>query len=410
MSEDNEVIVGLDIGTTKIAAVVGEVTDKGLVIHGVGTAPSTGLRKGVVVNVEHTVASIREAIREAENMSSVSIRTVYVGIAGGHIHGESSMGMVRVWDDEITENDVARVIEAGQAIRVPPDREIIHVLAQDYLVDGLDGVPDPVGMSGARLEARVYMVTAAAASADNIVKCCNRSGLDVADIVLEPLASSMAVLGEDEKEVGVALVDIGGGTTDIAVHVGKAVVHTSVLTIGGYHITHDVSVGLRTSERAAEKIKIESGSASVDLVRDDEVVQVPGIGGRPPREVSRKELAGIIEPRVEEMFMLVAHRIEEAGYSDLLGGGVVLTGGSAAMPGMVEVAERVFDMPVRVGIPQDIEGLTAVVQDPKFATGIGLVKYGMENSREVRFRSLHAGEGFYSKVVTRMREWWHEVF
>ncbi len=410
MSEENEVIVGLDIGTTKIAAVVGEVTDGGLVIHGVGTHASTGLRKGVVVNVDATVASIRRAIEEAENMSSVTIRTVYVGIAGGHIHGESSTGMVRVREDEVTQNDVDRVIDAAQAIHVPLDREIIHVLAQDYIVDDQDGIRDPVGMAGARLDAKVYVVTAAVTSAENIVKCCTRSGLDVADIVLEPLASSLAVLDEDEKELGVAMVDIGGGTTDIALHVDGSVVHTSVLTIGGEHITRDVSVGLRTPHAAAERIKIERGSASMNLVRDEDVVLVPGTGGRPPREVARKELAAIIEPRVEEMFMLVAHKLSESGYDDLLGAGVVVTGGSAALPGMVEVAERVLGMPVRIGVPSGIDGLTTVVQSPKFATGIGLVKYGMENDRQPQFRSLHSGEGFYSKMVTRMREWWNEVF
>ncbi len=407
---EGEVIVGLDIGTTKIAAVVGEVTETGLIIHGMGTHPSTGLRKGVVVNVEATVESIRRALDQAEDMSAVEIRRVYAGIAGGHIHGETSTGMVPIRGDEITVNDIASVIEAAQTMKVPLDREVIHVLAQEYLVDGVDGVREPLGMTGARLEARVYVVTAAVTSADNIVKCCTRAGVDVADIVLEPLASSLAVLDDDEKELGVALVDMGGGTTDIAVYLGGAVVHTSVLTIGGDHITGDVSFGLRTPHAAAERIKIDRGCAAVDMVKEGEVVLVPGTGGRPPRKVGREELAAIIEPRVEEMFMLVGRKLAESGYDDLLGAGVVITGGGAALPGMVQMAERVLGMPVRLGVPGGIDGLKAVVENPKFATGIGLVKYGVENQRETQFRTLHSGEGFYSKVVSRMREWWHEVF
>ena len=410
MPEENEVIVGLDIGTTKIAAVVGEVTDEGLTILGVGTHPSKGLRKGVVVNIDSTVNSIRAAIEEAEHMSGCEIGTVFAGIAGGHIASINSDGVVAIKDGEVSESDVLRVIEAAKAVSFPMDREIIHVLPQDYIVDGQDGIKEPVGMSGVRLEAKVHIVTAAVTSAQNIVKCCNRCGLNVADIVLEPLASSMATLHDDEKELGVALVDIGGGTTDIAIFVDGSVVHTSILAIGGSHLTSDVAVGLRTPRAEAEKIKQRYGCALVEDVEEGEIVEVPSTGGRAPREVSRRDLASFIEPRVEEIFLLAHQEILKAGFADLLGSGAVITGGTSILPGMTDLAESILGMPVRLGVPEEVGGLVNVVRSPKFATGVGLVKYGAESDDVTHFRILHREEGLYTRMKQRMRDWWREVF
>jgi cell division protein FtsA len=410
MVEENEVIVGLDIGTTKIAAVVGEFTEEGLTILGVGTHPSRGLRKGVVVNIDSTVNSIREAIEEAEHMSGCEIGTVFAGIAGGHISSINSDGVVAIKDGEVSETDVARVIDSAKAVSFPMDREIIHVLPQEYVVDGQDGIKEPVGMSGVRLEAKVHIVTAAVTSAQNIVKCCNRCGLNVADIVLEPLASAIATLQEDEKELGVALIDIGGGTTDIALFVDGSVVHTSILAIGGNHLTSDVAVGLRTPRAEAEKIKQRYGCALMETASEDEIVDVPSTGGRPPRQVTRKELAGFIEPRVEEIFLLAHQEIVKAGFADLLGSGAVITGGTSILSGMPELAGHILGMPVRLGVPDDVGGLVDVVKSPKFATGVGLVKYGAESNDVTHFRILHREDGMYSRMKRRMRDWWSEVF
>ncbi len=410
MAEGAEIVVGLDIGTTKIAAVVGEVTESGLNILGVGTYPSKGLRKGVVVNIDDTVRSIQAAIEEAENMSMCEIKEVYAGIAGGHIDSFPSQGMVPIRDGRVTEQDVRRVLEGAQAVKLPFDREIIHVIPQEYVVDGQDGIREPVGMNGVRLEARVHLVTAAVTSAENIVQCCHQCGLDVADIVLEPLASAMAVLEEDEKELGVALVDIGGGTTDLAVYVEGAVVHTSVLTIGGDHLTKDLAVGLRTPTAEAARLKEEFGAAMAELVGEDEVVLVPSTGGRPPREESRRFLATILEMRMEEIFHLVQHTLEDSGYLDLLGAGLVVTGGTAALPGIDKLAERVLEMPVRIGVPREVLGLSSIVAKPKFATGVGLVKYGAEMGRDPYFRAQYDEENLYRRMWRRMRDWWREVF
>ena len=410
MPEENNVIVGLDIGTTKIAAVVGEVTEEGICILGVGTHPSKGLRKGVVVNIDSTVESIREAIEEAEHMSGWEIGTVFAGIAGGHIMSINSDGVVAIKDGEVSENDVLRVIDSAKAVSFPMDREIIHVLPQDYIIDSQDGIKEPVGMNGVRLEAKVHIVTAAVASAQNIVKCCNRCGLNVADIVLEPLASAMATLHEDEKELGVALIDIGGGTTDIAIFIDGSVVHTSILAIGGNHLTSDVAVGLRTPRAEAERIKQRWGSPLYEEVGEDEVVDVPSTGGRAPRQVSRRDLVSFIEPRVEEIFLLAYQEIRKAGFADILGSGAVITGGTCIMPSMAEFAEDILGMPVRLGVPTGVDGLVNVVNSPKFATGVGLVKYGAESGDVTHFRVLHREEGLYGRMKQRMRDWWREVF
>ncbi len=410
MAKREELIVGLDIGTTKIAAIVGELTDEGrLDVIGIGTHPSRGLKKGVVVNIDSTVASIKHAIEEAEHMAGVEITSVYAGIAGGHIHGQNSHGIVAVKDKEVREADVTRVIDAAKAVAIPLDREIIHVLPQEYIIDDQDGIKDPIGMSGVRLESKVHLVTAAVTSAQNIVKCCNRCGLNVADIVLEPLASAHAVLDEDEKELGVALVDIGGGTTDIALFHDGAIVHTSVLALGGYQLTNDIAVGLSTPLNEAEGIKHRHGCAMTQMVDPAEMIDVPSVGGRAPRSLERSALTDIIEPRVEEIFALVRRELEKSGCAELLGAGVVITGGSTILAGMPELAAEVLELPVRRGVPKGVGGLVDVVSSPIYATGVGLVQYGARNAAVAQFR-VRDGENVYSKVKKRMRSWLSEIF
>ncbi|MGZ6311431.1 MAG: cell division protein FtsA, partial [Bdellovibrionota bacterium] len=371
-------VVGLDIGTTKICCIVGEVVEPGpnpiIDIVGIGTAPSAGLRKGVVINIESTVESITKAVEEAELMAGVEISTVYTGIAGGHIKSFNSTGIVAVKDKEITEHDVQRVIDAAKAVAIPLDREVIHIIPQEYMINEQDGIRDPIGMSGVRLEAKVHIVTGAVSSAQNIIKCANKAGLNVAEICLEPIASAEAVLCQDEKELGVVLVDIGGGTSDIAIFKDGAIVYTGVLAIGGNHITNDIAVGLRTPQAEAEKIKIRHGHAMASMIKPDETIEVPGVGGRKPRIVSRRLLAEIIEPRVEEVFSLIQREVMKSGYQDLLSAGVVITGGATLLEGMPELAEFVFEMPVKRGLPQNIGGLRDVVNSPKFATGVGLIR------------------------------------
>ena len=398
-----ELIVGLDIGTTKVAAVVGEITEDGLDIVGVGTAPSRGLRKGVVVNIDATVESIERAVEEAEAMAGCEITSVYAGIAGGHIKGLNSHGTVAVKDREVRDGDVARVIENAKAVAIPMDREIIHVVPQEFIVDDQDGIRSPTGMSGVRLEAKVHIVTAAITSAQNIVKCANRCGLQVADIVLEPLASAEAVLHDDEKELGVALIDVGGGTTDIAVYVDGAVVHTSVLPLGGNHITSDIAVVLRTPLEAAEKIKQRYGCALAALVDDDETIEVPSVGGRAPRIVPRKVLVDIIMPRVEELFEHVKNELARTGHDEMLASGIVLTGGSTNLEGTAELAEDVVGLPARLGVPRGIGGLVDVVKSPTYATSVGLVQYGA--------RQRSAQKSLPPRnVFGRMRGWFREAF
>lgn len=407
-SKRENLIVGLDIGTTKICAIVGAVTDEGLDIVGIGTSPSRGLRKGVVINIEGTVGAIRKAIQEAELMAGCEIKTVFAGIAGGHIKGINSQGVIAIKNREVTNEDVRRVIDAAKAIAIPMDREVIHILPQEFIIDDQDGIKEPLGMSGVRLEARVHIVTGAVASAQNIIKSCNKAGADVGDIVLEQLASAEAVLTSDEKDLGVALVDVGGGTTDIAIFIDGAIKHTAVLSLGGNHLTNDIAVGLRTPTAEAEKIKQTSGCCLVSRVGKDETIEVPSVGGRESRVLSRQLLAEILEPRVEEIFTLVNREIIKSGYEDLIASGVVLTGGSVILPGMPELAEQVFDLPVRRGVPQGIGGLTDVVNSPVYATGVGLVKYG---SRNMQTRNFVIGqENLFERVRRRMKEWFGEFF
>jgi cell division protein FtsA len=403
-------IVGLDIGTTKICAIVGNVTEDGIDIVGIGTSPSRGLRKGVVINIESTVASIKKAVEEAELMAGCEIKSVYAGIAGGHIKGFNSQGVIAIKNREVSPEDVKRVIDAAKAIAIPMDREVIHILPQEFIIDDQDGIREPLGMSGVRLEAKVHIVTGAVASAQNIIKSCNRAGLDVADIVLEQLASSEAVLSSDEKELGVALIDVGGGTTDIAIFVDGAIKHTSVLSLGGNHLTNDIAVGLRTPMAEAEKIKQKYGCCMSAMVGKDETIEVPSVGGRKPRVLSRQLLAEILEPRVEEIFTLVNREIVKSGFEDVIASGVVITGGTTILEGMPELAEQVFNLPVRRGVPANIGGLTDVVNSPAYATGVGLVVYGSKNVGAREFSTLQSDENLFRKVTRRMKEWFGEFF
>ncbi|HEY3354765.1 MAG TPA: cell division protein FtsA [Polyangia bacterium] len=405
MARRDELIVGLDIGTTKIAAVVGEVTDDGIDIVGIGTAPSRGLRKGVVTNIDATVASIRHTIEEAEHMAGCEITSVYAGIAGGHIKGLNSHGIVAVKDKEVRDADVARVIDAAKAVAIPADREIIHVLPQEYVIDDQDGIKEPHGMSGVRLEAKVHIVTAAVTSAQNIVKCCNRCGLQVADIVLEPLASGEAVLEGDEKELGVVLIDIGGGTTDLVIYSDGSVLHTSVIPVGGNQLTNDIAVGLRTPLHEAERIKQRHGCAMASMIRDGDTVEVPSVGGRQARVLSRQSLCEIIEPRVDEIFELVKAEIQKTGYEDLLASGAVITGGSSALEGMAELAEEVLGLPVRRAFPKGVGGLVDVVKSPAYATGVGLVLYATRHAAGVHTPDA----GWFKRTFGKIGEWFKEV-
>ena len=404
-----EIIVGLDIGTTKICAIVGELTDEGIDIIGIGTNPSRGLRKGVVVNIESTVQSIQRAIDEAEAMAGTEITHVYTGIAGGHIKSFGGRGVVALKDREVREADIARVIEQAKTVNIPVDREVIHVLPQEFIVDEQSGIKEPLGMTGARLQARVHIVTGAVTSAQNIVKCANRGGLNVADIVLQPLASSEAVLTDEEKELGVCLVDIGGGTTDIAVFQNGSIVHTAVIALGGNNLTNDIAMGLRTPMEQAERIKQKHGCALTSMVDKQEMIEVPSVGGREPRVMGRQILSEILEPRVEEIFQLVHHEIERNGFSELLASGVVITGGSTLLPGMAELAEEIMGVPVRRGVPRGIGGLVDVVKSPVYATGVGLVVYGAKNLDRRMFR-IRESENVFKKVKRRMGEWLQEVF
>jgi len=401
-------IVGLDIGTTKICCIVGSMTEEGLEVVGIGSSRSKGLRKGVVINIESTVGAIQEAIREAELMAGCEIKLVFAGIAGGHIKSLNSNGVIAIKNREVTDEDLQRVIDAAKAIAIPMDREVMHILPQEFIIDDQDGIREPLGMSGVRLEAKVHIVTGAVASAQNIIKSCNRAGVDVADIVLEQLASSEAVLSTDEKELGVALVDIGGGTADIAIYSEGAIKHTSVLSIGGDHLTNDIAVGLRTPMAEAEKIKQAYGCCLTSMVGPDETIEVPSVGGREARILSRQLLAEILEPRVEEIFSLVNREIAKSGYGDLIASGVVITGGSSILPGMPELAEQVFNLPVRRGNPLDIGGLTDVVNSPVYATGVGLVKYGCTNQQMQSFKI--GDKNVFERVTERMKAWFSEFF
>ena len=405
MARRGEMVCGLDIGTTKICAIIGEPGENGqLDIVGIGTHPSKGLRKGVVVNIESTVESAKGAVEEAELMAGVDVESVYVGIAGGHIKGFNSHGIIAIKNREVTQPDIDRVIDAAKAIAMPLDREVIHVIPQEYLIDDQDGIREPLGMSGVRLEGKVHIVTAAVTSAQNIVKSVKKAQLRVNDIILEQLASAEAVLTPDEKELGVALVDIGGGTTDIAVFIDGSVKHTGVLAIGGSHITNDIAIGLRTPTVEAERIKKKFGCAMTALVHENETIEVPSVGGREPRVIHRRVLSDIVQPRAEEVFGLVRMEIIKSGYYEQIPSGVVLTGGSNIMEGMVEVAERVFELPVRQGVPLGVGGLVDIVNSPMYATGVGLVLYGMRQT-ENNGSGFFGDRNLFNKVFQRMKSW-----
>jgi cell division protein FtsA len=403
-----EIIVGLDIGTTKVCAVVGEARPDGVEIIGMGSHPSEGLRKGVVINIEHTVASIKEALEEAETMAGCEISAVYAGIAGGHVKGFNSHGVIALKEKEVTKKDIERVIEAARAVAIPMDREVIHTLVQEFIVDDQDGIMDPLGMSGVRLEANIHIVTGAVTAAQNIIKCANRAGLDVCDIILQSLASSEAVLSKEERNLGAALIDFGGGTTDMAVFSKGAIKHTSVLPLGGDNLTYDIAVGLRTAKLEAEKIKIKYGCSLSSMIGKDETVEVPGVGGRKPRVLSRQILGEILEPRVEEIFSLIYGEILRSGHEDTITSGVVVTGGSAELLGVTEMAEQIFNAPARVGYPEGISGLVEVVNKPMYATAVGLVLYGAKTSKKhkkFRIRDVN----IFDRVMSRMKRWFKDV-
>lgn len=402
---DKNLIVGLDIGTSKVMAIVAEipVEDGPLEIIGFGSHPSRGLKKGVVVNIESTVQSIQRAVEEAELMAGCQIHSVFAGIAGSHIRSLNSHGIVAIRESEVRESDVSRVIDAAKAVAIPADQKIIHVLPQEFVIDKQEGIREPVGMSGVRLEAKVHMVTGAVSAAQNIVKCVRRCGLEVDDIILEQLASSQSVLTEDEKELGVCLVDIGGGTTDIAVFSGGAIKHTAVIPIAGDQVTNDIAVALRTPTQYAEEIKIKYACALRQLASADETIEVPSVGDRPPRRLARQTLAEVVEPRYDELLTLIQAELRRSGFEDLIAAGVVLTGGSAKMEGVVDLAEEIFHMPVRLGMPQYVSGLADIVQNPIYATGVGLLLFGHEHRTDRGADVAVSGEG--KSVWNRMRSW-----
>ena len=409
-TKSNNLIVGLDIGTTKICAIAVEGDDiEALNVVGVGTAKSEGLRKGVVVNIEKTVKAIKKAVEECELMCGTQIRSVYAGIAGHHIRGQNSRGMVTVYHNRIvTDEDIRRVIDAAQVL-IPNDREVLHILPQEFIVDDQDGVQNPLGMAAARLEVNVHIVTGSVTSAQNIIKCCNQSGLDVEDIVLEPLSSSQAVLSPDEQEVGVVLVDIGGGTTDITIYSEGSIVHTAVLALGGNHLTHDIAIGLGAPLHEAEEIKHNFGVAMTSMVKEDEMIEVPSVGGRNNRTMKKRVLASIIEDRFREIFELIAHEIEKTHFHTLMASGVVITGGTCIMPGADQLASQVLNLPVRVGFPENISGLREMIYSPKYATSVGLVRYGITSNQG----KLHfAGDdtNLFHKVSRRMKDWMQNFF
>jgi cell division protein FtsA len=408
MGRKEDVIVGLDIGTTKICAIVGAYGEDGIEIIGIGAHPSRGLRKGVVINIESTVSSIRKAIEEAELMAGCEMHSVFTGIAGGHIKGFNSHGIVAVKEKEVKQSDIDRVIDAAKAVAIPLDREVIHILPQEFIIDDQDGIRDPLGMAGVRLESKVHIVTGAVSSAQNIIKCCNKTGLNVSDIVLQQLAASEAVLSADEKELGVALIDIGGGTSDLVIFTEGSIRHTAVISLGGNHITNDIALGLRTPTNEAERIKHQYGCAMVEMTKKDETFEVPSVGGRKSRTISRQILAEIIEPRVEEILSLIQREIAKSGFEDIIASGVVLTGGSTLLRGTTDLAERVFNLPVRRGIPENIGGLVDIVRNPIYSTGVGLVLYGSKYGRGNRFKIRE--ENVYTKVRNRMKEWFADLF
>src|SRR5512134_3066664 len=406
--DNKNLIVGLDIGTSKIVAMVAETRPEGgFDVIGYGSCPSRGLKKGVVVNIESTVNAIQRALEEAELMADCKIRDVYAGIAGSHIRSFNSQGMVAIKDKEVGQMDIDRVIETAKAVQIPNDQQILHILNQEFIIDGQEDVREPLGMSGVRLEVKVHIVTGAVSAAQNIVKCVRRCGLDVSDLILQPLASSIAVLSDDEKELGVALVDIGGGTTDVAIFREGAIRHTAVIPIAGDQVTNDIAMALRTPTPEAELIKIRHGCALRQLANPDEMIDVPGLGDRAPRQLSRQTLAEVIEPRVEELFTLVQQVLRQSGFEELLSSGIVLTGGSSVMQGMAELGEEIFHMPVRLGVPRYAGGLQDVVQSPRYATAVGLL---LEGRHQFERGILARQTGGFRTTLRRMREWFNRNF
>jgi len=409
MAKKHSIIVGLDIGTSKICSAVGEMTEHGVEIIGIGSHGSLGMRKGVVINIDNTVASIKKAVEEAALMAGCEINTVFTGIAGSHIKAFNSHGVVAVKTREVSQRDLDRVLDAAKAVAIPTDQEVVHVLPQDYIIDDQDGIKDPLGMSGVRLEARVHIVTGATTAMQNVVKCCNRSGLHVADVALMPLACADAVLTDDEKDLGVALADMGSGTTDITIFHDGTVKHTAVLPIGGNHVTNDIAAGLRTPFADAERIKLRYGCAKASMVAEQVRLEVPSSAGKPQRSVSRQILCEIIEPRMDEVFQLIRKEIVKSGYEDYLGAGVVMTGGSMLLPGAVEAAEIAIGVPVRLGTPRHVGGLVDVIANPVYSSAIGLVLYGIKRQERSFFR-VREDATILSKVKHRMSDWLSDFF
>src|SRR6187402_1351584 len=408
---DNKMIVGQDIGTSKVVAIVGAITPEGqLEIVGIGSHRSNGLKKGVVVNIESTVLSIQRAIEEAELMAGCQIHSVYAGIAGSHIRSLNSHGIVAIRDREVFAQDLERVIDAAQAVAIPADQKILHILPQEFLIDEQDGVKEPLGMSGVRLEAKVHLVTCAVNAAQNIEKCIRRCGLEVEDIILEQLASSYSVLTDDEKELGVCVVDIGGGTTDIAIFKDGAIRHTGVIPIAGDQVTNDIAMALRTPTPNAEEIKIKYACALAKLTSPDETIKVPSVGDRQPRDLSRQALAEVVEPRYDELFTLVQSELRRSGYEDLIAAGIVLTGGTAKMEGVVELAEEIFHMPVRLGAPQGVRGLSDIVNNPIYSTAVGLLIYAMKQQHQDAGRSTHNNKDAQGSLFGRLKKLFQSNF
>ena len=409
--QDKKLIVGLDIGTSKVVAIVGEISlDGDIEIVGIGSSPSKGMKKGVVVNIESTLQSIQRAAEEAELMAGCQIHSVYVGIAGSHIRSLNSHGIVAIKDKEVYRADLERVIDAAQAVAIPADQKILHILPQEYVIDDQGGIKEPLGMSGVRLEAKVHLVTCAVNAAQNIEKCIRRCGLEVEEITLEQLASSYSVLTDDERELGVCMVDIGGGTTDIAIFTEGSIRHTGVIPIAGDQVTNDIAMALRTPTQHAEEIKIKYACALTQLAGPDETIKVPSVGDRPPRDLSRQSLAEVVEPRYDELFTLVQAELRRSGYEDMVPAGVVLTGGTSKMEGVVELAEEIFHMPVRVGYPQTVRGLNDIVRNPIYATSVGLLQYGMEHRNDGGKTSSAKSSGTSESFWSRVKAWLQSNF
>ncbi|OYZ10995.1 MAG: cell division protein FtsA [Methylophilaceae bacterium 17-44-8] len=407
--EDKNLIVGLDIGTSKIVAIVAELLPEGSIkVIGLGQHISRGLKKGVVINIDSTMQAIQRAIEEAELMADCKINTVFTGIAGSHVKSLNSHGMVKIKDAEVSQMDVDRVVETARAIALPADQQILHILTQEFIIDGQEDVREPLGMSGMKLEVKVHIVTGAVAAAQNIVKCIKRCGLEVSDLILQPLASSVAVLTEDEKELGVCLVDIGGGTTDIAVFKNGAIRHTAVIPIAGDQMTNDIAVAFRTPTQSAEEIKVKYGCALRQLADAREVVEVPGVDGRDPRQLSIQTLAEVIEPRVVELYEFVQQELRRSGMEEMIASGIVITGGSAAMRGMVELGEEIFHTPVRLGMPRYVAGLSEVISNPRYATGVGLVLMGKQQLERQLMGQMQSSS--IGRVFEKMKSWFQGNF